>query len=152
MNLLLQRIEGRKTSTVGKLYADGIFLCWVLEDVVREVRGVPVENWKQFGKTAIPSTDYVGKPYVVTLEHSNRFGAETPTINAVPGFTGVRMHAGNTDADTEGCLLLGAAIDENGIRPGTSRTAVGLVRQLLQQAVAQQELVTLQINNIVEVA
>lgn len=152
MRMVLQRTEARSTSTVGKLYADGIFLCWTLEDVVREKHGFPVADWKIAGRTAIPSTLFTGKSYIVVLEMSNRFGVDTPTIKDVPGFTSIRMHAGNTDADTEGCLLLGTAVDANGIRPGTSRTAVDLVKLVLRQAAAQQELVTLEINNVTEVA
>lgn len=152
MKLLLQRTHANGHATFGKLFADGVFLCYTLEDVVREVAGTPVQDWKLLGKTAIPSTAYVGKPYVVTLENSGRFGPDTLTINAVPGFSSIRMHAGNTDADTEGCVLLGTAIDEHGIRGGTSRTAVGLVKMYVEQARRQQELVTLEIQNIMEVA
>lgn len=106
MKLLLQRTHANGHATFGKLFADGVFLCYTLEDVVREVAGTPVQDWKLFGKTAIPSTAYAGKPYVVTLENSGRFGPDTLTINAVPGFTSIRMHAGNTDADIKAMRAL----------------------------------------------
>ena len=74
---------------------------WVLEDQVREVVGEPVSEWKVPGKTAIPA----GR-YKVLITFSNRFQKLMPQLMDVPGFTGVRIHAGNTAADTEGCLLL----------------------------------------------
>jgi hypothetical protein len=47
----------------------------------------------------------------VTLENSNRFGPDTITINDVPGFSAIRMHGGNSAADTDGCVLVGDKAD-----------------------------------------
>lgn len=91
-------------STIGVLNFDGEFQCFTLEDVVRAVK-VPKE-------TAIP----VGR-YEVRLTHSNRFGRTMPILCDVPNYVGVRIHAGNVAADTEGCLLVGeeALLKENKI-------------------------------------
>lgn len=82
--------------TIGKLYIDGHYLCDTLEDTVRPV-GVKIA-----GKTAIPAGTYKVKKTM-----SPRFKKVLPEILNVPGFTGVRIHAGNTAIDTDGCLLLG---------------------------------------------
>ena len=54
------------------------------------------------GHTAIPKG-----LYEIMWTYSNRFKRYTPQIMKVPGFDGIRIHSGNTDADTEGCVLLG---------------------------------------------
>lgn len=82
--------------TIGKLYIDGHYLCDTLEDTVRSA-GVKIA-----GKTAIPAGTYK-----VRKTMSPRFKKILPEILNVPGFTGVRIHAGNTATDTDGCLLLG---------------------------------------------
>lgn len=149
MNLILQRITPKgQPRTFGKLLAaDDHRLCYSLEDEVREIPGEPVANWKIRGCTAIP----VGN-YRVTLETSGRFGPDTLTINDVPGFSYIRMHAGNTVEDTEGCLLLGMEIDPRGIVGGTSRPAVNLVKAIVKDAIDRGEEVWIDVNNTAEQA
>lgn len=142
MKLTLERYDKQQHKTFGKLIAeDGHRICYTLEDAVREVVGEPVGNWKIKGKTAIPAGEYR-----ITLETSPRFGMDTLTVNAVPGFTGVRMHAGNTEADTEGCPLLGMEVTPTGIMGGTSRPAVALVKEIVRQAIAEGQTVVLKVS------
>lgn len=95
MKLELKRFEFGNTFTIGKFYIDGIYHCYSLEDQVREGKKVN-------GQTAIPNGTYD-----VIIDVSTRFGKQLPHILNVPNFTGVRIHAGNTSKDTEGCILLG---------------------------------------------
>lgn len=142
MKITLNRGPSNAGATIGKLCIDGIFACYTLEDQIREVPGQPVETWKIHGETAIPAGTYR-----VTLETSNRFGPDTLTVNAVPGFAGVRMHAGNTSADTEGCPLLGMQATDHSLIGGTSKPAVALVKGEVQRAIARGEVVTIEITN-----
>ena len=95
MKLELKRFEFGDTFTIGKFYIDGIYHSYALEDKVREGKKVN-------GQTAIPTGSYD-----VIVDVSTRFGKSLPHILNVPNFTGVRIHAGNTSKDTEGCILLG---------------------------------------------
>lgn len=103
MQIKVTRFEFGTTYTIGKMYIDDSYQCYTLEDKVREVVGVPVEQWKIKGQTAIP----VGT-YKLTYEWSPRFKGLRPRLHDVPGFQGVLIHTGNKDADTEGCILVGA--------------------------------------------
>ena len=130
MEMILQRRASIGGATIGDLFADGVFICHSLEDEIREVEGEPVSAWKIKGATAIPA----GR-YRVTLEHSPRFGPDTLTVNDVPGFSGVRMHGGNTSEDTEGCPLLGFQVTATTIVGGTSKPAVEAVKAMLRTAI-----------------
>jgi hypothetical protein len=88
--------------TLGKVFVNDSYVCETLEDFVREIPGKPTADWKIKGYTAIP----VGT-YKMTLSMSAHFGKVLPELHDVPGYEGVRIHSGNTSADTEGCLLLG---------------------------------------------
>lgn len=147
MKLTLNRKPSVGGATIGDLLEDGVRLAFTLEDEIREVVGEPVGNWKIKGATAIPAG-----LYRVTLEDSPRFGPDTLTINSVPGFTGVRMHGGNTSDDTEGCPLLGLRVTDTTIVGGTSRPAVTLVQQRVRAALASGQQVWIDINNPMAVA
>ena len=100
MELKLQRKWLTEQSTIGELTIDGKHACYVLEDVVRAE--------KIHGKTAIPA----GR-YRISLTPSARFKRILPLLNDVPNYAGVRIHPGNTAADTEGCLLPGMQRGDN---------------------------------------
>lgn len=105
MKLTLKRIALRPTYTIGKLYIDDAYFCDTLEDTVRDTnKSGKFDNGEQKikGKTAIPYGTYE-----IKWTYSPRFKKYTPQLMNVPSFEGIRVHAGNTSADTEGCLLLG---------------------------------------------
>jgi hypothetical protein len=94
VELRLTRKEFTDRSTIGELHVNGVFECFTLEDTVRPV--------KIKGETAIPE----GR-YEVVVNFSERFQRPLPLLLNVPNFEGVRIHPGNTDKDTEGCILVG---------------------------------------------
>jgi len=97
-----------------------IFKCCTCEDAVRG-NGDPatVAQWKIKGESAIPYGTYP-----LRLTWSSRFGRPMWQVCDVPGFTGIRIHAGNTEKDTEGCILLGEQINGNYSGVAKSRDAV----------------------------
>lgn len=131
MRLLIDSLPSEGERTLSALYVDGIWECHVLEDRVREIPGEPVGAWKIPGRTAIPEGIYR-----VTLEYSPRFGPDTITINDVPGFTAIRIHAGNDEDDTEGCPLVGDEIENGLIKGGTSRPTLARLRDKVKRAIA----------------
>ena len=96
MKLQVVRFMCGATCTIGELLVDGEHECWTLEDVVRP------DGVKVYGETAIPYGTY---PVIITF--SNRFQRDLPLLVGVPNFEGIRIHPGNTAADTHGCLLVG---------------------------------------------
>ena len=117
MKLRLRReptIHGRVT--FGDLYVDGKWQCFTLEDAVRAVK-VP-------GETAIPAGTYR-----LTTVTSPKFGPNTLHLQEVPGFTHVHIHAGNSEKDTEGCILVGAK--REGTTISESRIALNSLKSVV---------------------
>lgn len=83
---------------------DGDPFCFVLEDLP-QVKKIA-------GETRIPAGTYT---VLLTVSPAVAVGklwsplptTELPLLVNVPGFDGVRIHAGNTDKNTNGCLLVG---------------------------------------------
>jgi hypothetical protein len=96
MDIILKRTTFTEHSTIGEMYVDGVFECYTLEDRTR-APGVKIPK-----ETAIP----YGR-YQLVLDYSPKYKRIYPHILDVPMFTGIRIHPGNTDIDTEGCILLG---------------------------------------------
>ena len=101
MEIKLIRESFGDTFTEGKLFIDDVFECYTVEDTDRKMEEDLTK--KVNGKTAIPR----GR-YEVVLSMSNRFKKVLPEVLNVPGFTGIRIHAGNSSIDTEGCIILGS--------------------------------------------
>jgi hypothetical protein len=146
MVISIIRKPSAKGATLSTWYVDGRQICVGIEDVVRG----PAEA-KVYGKTAIPAGTY---RVVVTM--SNRFKRRLPLLVNVPGGKirfgndlidncGVRIHPGNTAADTEGCLLPGSAFGADGASVSASRVAFERLFLLIEQAVHNNEPITLTI-------
>ena len=106
MKVTIWRKYRKDGYTIGRMYVDGVFFCNTLEDTDRglaQYMSVPeILAVKIKGETAIPVGDYK-----LTRTYSPRFKRLVPQIMNVKGFSGVRIHAGSTAKDTEGCPLVG---------------------------------------------
>ena len=133
MKLLLKRIHFGDTFTVGQLYESTEYgdrpICYVLEDKYREVEGQDVKVWKEQNQTAIPKGTYD-----VSITFSNRFQTRLPLLADVPGFTGIRIHSGNSSKNTEGCLLVGMTWDGKSDWIGSSKVAMSVVMPMIERA------------------
>ena len=83
------------------------------------------------GATAIPTGTY----RIDMQTRSPRFGRVLPRLLRVKGYAGVLIHAGNTAADTEGCILVG----ENRERGKVLNSRATLERLLVFLRAAQAE-------------
>lgn len=108
MNIQINRKWFTDKSTIGELLIDGVVFCYTLEDVAR-ANGVKIP-----GITAIPQGSYK-----LIVSESVRFKKELPLIYSPEStdlsieswgkkWSGIRLHAGNTAADSEGCIILGS--------------------------------------------
>lgn len=107
----------RKDGTLGDLFRMDKLLCFTLEP-----------------KDAIPKGTYK-----LVWTHSPRLNKMTPRLVDVPGHEGILIHAGNTVADTEGCILVGNgwSQDKNqNITLQDSRSARNTVYELMEADLA----------------
>lgn len=114
MQITLYRKYPKPTYTIGQLFIDGQYFCDTCEDVDRGLDQLmptaEILKRKVQNETAIPTGEYI-----VRFTYSPRFKRLVPAIENVKGFSGVRIHAGNTAKDTEGCVLLGMNTIKGGV-------------------------------------
>ena len=136
MKMHLVRIAKQKDYTIGHLYVEGLYLCDTLEPTWRNLH----REGKIWGRTAIPE----GK-YRVFITKSKKLGQWLPLIWQVPGFEGIRIHAGNYPKDTQGCILVGWNRHKGTL--SNSRTALSNLMRLLTAALERGELIDLEIKS-----
>lgn len=126
MELILKRIAKRKAYTIGRLYVrteeveefrtytSDKYLCDTLEPPCIEMKtDRPIEevlNDKALLKSIKPCAIPEGE-YKVSMTYSPKYKTQLPLITGDSRFNslwqGIRIHAGNTAKDTQGCILVG---------------------------------------------
>ena len=122
MRLELYRYSSQKDSTLGILFSvddetnKKDFLCYTLEDEKRAI--------KVYGETRIHEGTYKIE-YRKEGGYHNKYTKRFANIHRgmlqlmdVPNFNYILIHCGNTDDDTDGCLLLGNVISQNITKDG----------------------------------
>ncbi|WP_310394164.1 DUF5675 family protein [Hymenobacter sp.] len=133
MHLDLYRDLSAHGCTLSRLHLAGNFECFVCEDVVRT-------GPKVWGKTAIPAGTYR-----VVITFSPRFQTYLPLLLNVPGYQGIRIHSGNSEHQSLGCLLPGQALMPGRVGVLRSRAACASLFAKLKK-VEKKEVITLTIH------
>lgn len=147
MEIYIKRLTSNADSTLGALFINGYFKCFTLEDEHREVK---VKH-----ETRIPKGRYEIKFRTVGGFHAryqSRYGDAhlgMLELQDVPNFQYILIHAGNTDDDTSGCLLVGMDVIQNDKSHtiGKSRKAYELIYPEIAQALMSGDQVFITIEN-----
>lgn len=116
LQLTLTRIATNDRYTIGRLKIDGKPFCDILEPADRGLSSdMPLNKIKRIkvhGKTAIPTGRYridmkTVSPRLKNHAWAKQFGGIVPRLLDVPFYSGVLIHVGNDENDTEGCQLTG---------------------------------------------
>ena len=108
MELVLKRLSDDHKSTTGHLFVDGKLFCATIEDTFR--------HEKIDGKTRIPAGRYqinmrYGSPMALRYQASYQTNGMI-WLRDVPGFKYVYIHIGNTDKESNGCILVGSLMQQ----------------------------------------
>lgn len=143
MQITINRIAKKATYTIGRLLIDGKYFCDTLEPadhgLKKKMSLVKIKKIKHDrGRTAIPTGNYR-----VLITKSPKFKEWLPLIFGVPGFEGIRIHAGNKPVNTRGCILVG----RNRIKGQlvTSRAVLLSLIRAMTEALDREEIIMLNI-------
>jgi len=123
MDIMVDRFVSDEDTTISSVFVDGRFMCFGLEDEYREN--------KVSGETRIAAGRYAIKVRAEGGFHQ-RYSRKFPQfhqgmlhVRDVPEFEYILIHIGNTDENTDGCLLLGeqAVTSIGDMRVNQSRVA-----------------------------
>jgi len=154
MILDLKRFKDDGDTTLGGLYIDGIFNCFIVED--------QHQTKKVYGEMRIPEGSFK-----VSLRaeggfhgrYKRKFGQQdgmlcihnAPDWKIVVGeivFQYVLIHIGNSDDDTAGCLLPNTSVNSQTMRGSDSTNAYKRLYLVAHEAIKNGEEVTINIHDI----
>lgn len=117
MDIQIKRIAKKPTYTISKWYINGQYFCDGIEDTDRGLSDdMPLSDIRRIkvaGKTAIPTGKYQVTLKIKSPKYSQKgfymgfCGGYMPRLLKVKGFEGILIHSGNSERDTEGCLICG---------------------------------------------
>lgn len=114
IEFVLERDTFTEKRTLGKLYVNGEFLCDTLEDKDRKLETAGL-NAKIPKETAIPKGRYKMELKPTTVKGWEN--EEIPLLYGTePFFKRIRIHSGNTEKHTDGCILVGMRTANNTLR------------------------------------
>ena len=111
MVIKVKRFKSNGDATAGRFYVNGVYMCDSLEDEKRTV--------KVKGETRIPSGSYKvilrteGTTHEKYLKRFPDFHKGMLWLQDVPNFEYILIHIGNTEKDTEGCILIGSLVESH---------------------------------------
>ena len=147
MELVLKRIAKKDDYTIGRLYVRKTVLDeYLAGEELEYVCDTLEPKWRDYakgarkikGKSAIPEGRY---PIVITF--SPTFKKWLPLLVNVPMFSGIRIHAGNTVKDTQGCILVGENREVGKVL--NSRKYVEIIKSKIVEAKDKDEAVWIEI-------
>ena len=117
MRITIERLTMTSTTTIGKMYLNGEYFGYTLEDVNRDTK---IKH-----QTCIPAG-----LYKVVLTVSNRFKRLMPLLIDVPNFKGIRIHGGNTHKNTSGCPIVAKRrLDDNTIQGSLEKKLTSILKE-----------------------
>lgn len=121
MELIVDRKWKKQSYTISNLTIDGKWFCNVLEDKDRNLDSsmsiAKIRELKKPSITAIPKGTYEITLDVISPKYCNNSfykqvcNGKVPRLLNVKGFEGILIHAGNSDKDSAGCLLVGINLE-----------------------------------------
>lgn len=127
MNIVVDRKWKSNTYTIGIMYINGVRFSETLEDKDRGLKSsmseMEISSKKVYGQTAIPAGTYI-----IKMTYSSKFADrlwarkynnKVPEISDVKGFSGVRIHPGNTAEESLGCIFLGRNLEKGKVLQST---------------------------------
>lgn len=138
---VVREIDNGK-STIGKMFINGTFTCYTLEDTFNEP--------KVWGQTRIPEGTYdiiLRNEGGMTSKYAKRYSNHNGMLwlQDVPNFEWVYIHTGNTSEHTDGCILVGDSVSLDNGTIGNSRDAYKDVYSKVLESLDNGEQVTIEI-------
>lgn len=137
MQLVLKRYLLEDTFSIGDLFINGGYFCKTLEDKNRGLDSTmsleEIKKLKVYGQTCIPTGTYQ-----VVISYSNRFKKLLPELILVPGYQGIRIHAGNIASQSSGCILVGDTYKDGKVL--NSIRTMSKLMTILRQSLSKQKI------------